>query len=204
MTTKEGAAMKYRNFHKLAEGVDVSHLKAQVAQHQHLFVDLSRGDLKKGTVGWTHRQAQLLMLRYPKIPPDADSNPESMKRLLDDLVAINHEPWYLFTELKPLLYRLMMAVDGTHIGGIGIVKLPAGKKIEKHVDTGLSTDFYKRFHIVLDGPPECWFTCGKGKDEERVAMRDGEVWWFNAKKPHSVLNNDTVDRISISIDIGTM
>jgi Aspartyl/Asparaginyl beta-hydroxylase len=195
---------KYRNFARVAEGLDVSRLQAQVAEHQHLFVDLSRGQLKKGDVGYSHRHGQIIIVRYPKIPQDADSNPDSRKQLLDDLFSVNHEPWYVLTELRPFLYRLMMAVEGTHIGGIGVIKLPAGKKIDRHYDTGLATDFYNRFHLVLSGPAECWFTCGKGKDEERVAMRDGEVWWFNSKKLHSVFNNDSVDRISVSIDIGTM
>lgn len=193
-----------RNFIKLADGQDVSSLKAQVAAHQDLFIDLSQRNPKKGDAGYSHRHGHLITVRYPRIPPDAATNPESGKKMLDDLFAINYEPWHIFTELKPHLYRLMMAVEGTHIGGIGIIKLPAGKKIDRHYDTGLATEFYKRFHLVLDGPAECWFTCGKGKDEERVAMRDGEVWWFNSQKLHSVYNNDTVDRISVSIDIGTM
>lgn len=195
---------KLRNFARLAEGLDVSRLKAQVAAHQHLFVDLSQGRPKKGDVGYSHRHGHLITVRYPRIPPDAATNPESRKRMSDDLFSVNHEPWHIFTELKPLLYRLMMAVEGTHIGGIGIIKLPAGKKIDKHYDTGLATEFYNRFHLVLTGPAKCWFTCGKGKDEERVAMRDGEIWWFNSRKLHSVLNNDTIDRISVSIDIGMM
>lgn len=190
-----------QNF-KLLDTVDVTKLKAQVLDNYHLFVDLGIPEKKKGDVGYSHRQGQLITVRYPHIPEDISTNPETYKRVSDDLFAINYEPWHIFTELKPLLYALMFLVQGTHLGGVGIINLGAGRHIEKHFDTGQSTIFYNRYHIILCGRPECWFTCGKGTDREQVAMRDGEVWYFDSRKQHSVVNNDTRDRISVSIDIG--
>lgn len=171
--------------------------------NQHLFVDLRASCADPSHPGHSHREARAIMVRYAQIPEDATTNAESVQRVADDLFAQPHFGWHLFTHLRPLLYGLMELVAGVHIGGIGIVRLDPGAQIYPHYDTGLMTDFYQRYHIVLAGPRSCWFICGEGKDEERVKQLTGEVWWFDSKKKHAVLNQSGEPRISISIDISS-
>ena len=189
--------MTYRNFRLLASGINILPLADQVHRHRHMFVDLAEQ-------GKTHREAHLITVRYPDIPADANTNPEAFQRMSDDLFAKPHPGWHVFSQLKPLLYGLFELVEGTHIGGIGIIRLDPGKKIYPHYDTGLSTDFYSRYHIVIHGPPECWFVCGEGADEERVAMASGEIWSFDSKKLHSVVNESNEPRISVSVDLSSL
>lgn len=192
------------NFQKLADGINVLPLAHQVHMHGHLFSDLSETCKDPEHPGYSHREASSIMVRYPRIPEDVLTNPESLRRAQDDLFARAHPGWHLFSHLRPLLYGLMQMVGGVHIGGIGIVKLKPGAQIYPHYDTGLMTDFYQRYHIVLAGPHDCWFVCGEDADEERVEQLTGEVWWFDSHKRHSVTNQSKHDRISVSIDISSL
>lgn len=186
-----------RNFRLLASGINILALADQVHRHRHMFVDLSAG-------GKTHREAHLITVRYPEIPADALTNPEARKRMSDDLFAKPHPGWHVFSALKPLLYGLVQLVEGTHIGGIGIVRLDPGKRIYPHYDEGIATQFYERYHLVIAGPAECWFVCGEGDDEERCAMPTGTVYWFDSRKKHAVENLSDEPRISVSIDVSSL
>lgn len=190
-----------QNFHLLATGVPVGPLAYQVAMNEGLFVDLSDVCADPAHLGHAHREVQSIIVRYADIPEDVATNPEARARASDDLFAKPHPAWYVLSHLRPLVYSLMQLVGGTHIGGIGIAKLAPGAQIYPHYDTGAMTDFYERFHIVVQGPAECWFVCGEGDDEERVEQLTGEVWWFDSKKLHAVVNNSNETRISISVDI---
>lgn len=192
------------NFRLLHAGVNVLPLAHQVQMHRHLFSDLSEACKDPDHPGYSHREVNSIMVRYAHIPADVATNPESLRRAQDDLFARAHPGWHLFSHLRPLLYGLMELVGGVHIGGIGIVRLAPGAQIYPHFDTGLMTDFYARYHIVLAGPHQCWFTCGEGDDEERVEQLTGEVWWFDSHKRHAVINQSNQERISVSIDISSL
>lgn len=196
-----------RNFVKLAAGLNITPLLQQLERHRASvdFVDLS---IAVGHdplhPGYSHREAHAIVVRYVDIPDDIASNAKAYKETSDNLFAKPRIAWYALSSLRQLVYQLFEAVDGVHIGGIGIMKVPAGSRIYPHYDTGLATEFYHRYHIVLEGPPGCWFICGEGDDEERVEQLTGEAWWFNSRKKHAVVNDNPVDsRISISIDIAS-
>jgi hypothetical protein len=194
---------KLRNFRKLAE-LDVSAFKERLILEDRLFSEANSG-LKEGDLGYSHKDTNIILCRYAPMAPDIATNVEEQKKTKDNLFAVDYDARRAFNDvLDPLIYRLMWLLKATHLGGIGIIRLPAGKKIEPHYDLGLSAQFYDRFHITINGPEECLFICGEGDDEERVAMRDGEVWWFDARKLHFVENNSSKDRVSISCDFNGM
>lgn len=190
------------NFRQLARGVNVLPLVHQISLCMD-FVALAEAAKEPDAIGHSHREAKSIIVRYAHIPEDVATNPEACKRAQDDLFALAHPAWYLLSHLRPLVYGLMELVGGIHLGGIGIVKLDPGAQIYPHYDTGAMTDFYQRYHIVLAGPPGCWFICGEGEDEERVEQLTGEVWWFDSHKKHAVINASNEPRISISIDISS-
>lgn len=193
------------NFLKLAQGVDVDPLLHQMNLSKNLvnFIALSGAGADPSHPGYSHREAAAIIVRYADIPEDIVTNPESYKRASDDLFAKPKPPWYVLSCLRPLVYQLFAAVGGVHLGGIGIMRLDPGAQIYPHYDTGLMTDFYRRYHIVLAGPYDCWFICGEEDDEERVEQLTGEAWWFDSHKKHAVINQSNEPRISISIDISS-
>lgn len=185
-----------KNFMKLGVGWDVSAVHQQICQYDHLFQGVPK-DVAPGDLGYTHRDAELILLRYAEIPKDVLTNPAQVAAVADDLFPKPYPAWDLFTSVHPLVYELMRRIHGTHLGGIAIVKLPPAGVIESHVDTGRAVEYFRRHHIVINGPKNCWFTCGN----EQVEQLTGDVWWFSAQLLHSVKNQSHETRISISIDI---
>jgi quercetin dioxygenase-like cupin family protein len=80
-----------------------------------------------------------------------------------------------------------------------INKLKAGGRIYPHADTPVHAEYWDRFHIVLQSQPGSNFRC----DDEWVNMETGDVWWFNNRLEHEVVNNSDDDRIHLVCDIRT-
>ncbi len=102
-------------------------------------------------------------------------------------------------EARPLIFNLMAAVQGERLGRCIINKLAPGGVIYPHADTPVHAEYWDRFHVVLQSSPGSNFRCG----DETVHMRAGEVWWFNNRIEHEVINNGADDRIHLVIDIRT-
>lgn len=96
-----------------------------------------------------------------------------------------------------LALQLFSAVQGDRLGRVLITRLRPGGRIDPHVDGGAHAAYYDRYHIVLQSLAGSIFMCG----EEVVSMNAGEVWWFDNKVTHSVVNNSTDDRLHLIVDI---
>ena len=59
--------------------------------------------------------------------------------------------------------------------------------------------YYTRYQMPLQSAPGCIFEC----DGEKLQMQDGQVWYFDNKKTHSVVNNSATDRIAMVVDLKT-
>lgn len=93
----------------------------------------------------------------------------------------------------------MAFVNGERLGRCIINKIKSGGVIYPHCDGEEHASYWDRFHIVLSSSAGCNFRCG----DETVHMNQGEVWWFNNKIEHEVVNNSADDRIHLVIDIRT-
>jgi hypothetical protein len=60
-------------------------------------------------------------------------------------------------------------------------------------------EYWDRFHVCLASAPGANFRCG----DEWVHMNPGEIWWFNNRLEHEVINNSGADRIHMVVDIRT-
>jgi len=105
----------------------------------------------------------------------------------------------LLPEARKYIFDLMAFVNGERLGRCMINKLKMGGTIYPHADTPVHAEYWDRFHIVLQSAPGSNFRCG----DEWVNMQAGEVWWFNNKLEHEVINNSADDRIHLVIDIRT-
>lgn len=78
-----------------------------------------------------------------------------------------------------------------------LINLPAGKKIDRHIDKGENFKKYHRIHIPIQTNPKCFFEV----DNEIINMKAGEIWEINNDdKYHSVQNEGETDRIHLLID----
>ncbi|MCF2829009.1 MULTISPECIES: aspartyl/asparaginyl beta-hydroxylase domain-containing protein [unclassified Pseudoalteromonas] len=99
-------------------------------------------------------------------------------------------------EEKPLLKSF---VDNfpCEVLSVRIMRLKAGAFIKPHRDGGLCIENGEaRLHIPLVIDTALEFVV----DGMQVPMKEGEVWYINADKIHSVANRGNLDRVNIVID----
>jgi hypothetical protein len=118
------------------------------------------------------------------------------------LVLDEHESiWYPAIEYLPavrdIVFSLMAKVHGVRLGRVLITRLPPGKEITPHSDSGSHASYFERYHCVLQSLPGSLFRCG----DEQINMLTGTIWWFQNIIEHSVVNNSADDRIHLIVDI---
>src|SRR5690606_31161395 len=93
-------------------------------------------------------------------------------KVIDDKEVIPYDAWYKLPSARKLVMGLMAQVDGVRLGRVIITKLPAGKKIDAHVDGGAPATYYERYQIALQSLPGAMFYI----DDEECNFKSGDVW----------------------------
>lgn len=117
--------------------------------------------------------------------------------IIDEHESIDYPAYFVLPEARHLVMSLMAFLGGIRLGRVLITRLGPGKRIDPHEDGGSHASYYSRHHIVLQSSPGSDFRCG----EEHAYMAPGEVWWFNNKIEHEVVNSSASDRIHLIVDI---
>ena len=176
-----------RNFYKLASGIDVAPVVVALKFNPNLW---NENTLRTTHPGTAHSQVSDIWLRFNDIEEDATN-------VVDDTECINYPAMYALPSAQSLIFWLMSRVKGERLGRCIITELPPGRSIDSHVDMGAPADYYDRYHIVLSCEKGCIFKAG----DEQVTMATGDVWWFDNKQPHEVINNSGSDRLVMIVDI---
>lgn len=118
--------------------------------------------------------------------------------------AGEHESvWYknsdLLPEVKEIVYPLMAMVKGERLGGVLLTRIPAGKQVKPHTDTGWHAHHYQKFAVQIEAHSQQAFCYEDGE----VVTAPGDVYWFNNQAEHWVKNNSPVDRITLIVCIET-
>jgi hypothetical protein len=141
-----------------------------------------------------------IILRFP--PRSVHATEEALRAHeanFDQHENVDQPVFKSLPEARPLVFNLMAYVQGERLGRVIINKLRPGGRIFPHADTPAHAEYWDRFHIVLQSAPGCNFRAG----DEMVHMDTGEVWWFNNRIEHEVVNNSADDRIHMVVDIRT-
>ncbi|WP_254792091.1 aspartyl/asparaginyl beta-hydroxylase domain-containing protein [Achromobacter sp. NFACC18-2] len=149
-------------------------------------------------------QTESIMLRFPeKVEGLTEEQIEAYKQNQlaghDQYEAVDYPAYAVLHEARPLVMNLMARVQGERLGRVMINKVAAGGRIFAHADTPEQTRYYTRFHIVLHGLPGAVLKAG----DEEINMNTGDVFWFDNKQVHEVINNSRDDRVSMVVDIRT-
>jgi hypothetical protein len=91
----------------------------------------------------------------------------------------------------------MSLVEGEELGAVFIVKLPAGKTIYPHCDSGWAAGYYEKYFIAVQVADGNTFEFPDGAFEPRM----GDVYWFNNSVPHSYTNRSNYDTIMMIVTI---
>jgi hypothetical protein len=186
-----------KNFLMLADGADVMPLLLAIRRRPDLWKeDTYLRDYPQGPFA----QIESIMLRFPvKSVHETEEELKNHLSTYDQHENIDYPPYKVLVEARPLIMALMARVGGERLGRCMINKIAPGGRIFPHVDTQSHTDYYTRFHIVLQSQPGVIFRAG----DESVHMKAGEVWYFNNAVEHEVVNNSADDRIHLVVDIRT-
>ncbi len=181
-------------FKLIAEGLNVEPLLKKIEANPHLWKE---NTTRQSYPGSAHADTETIYLRWAR--------DQSLEGAWFDLTSEDHIQTIgaLAPEVFPLLQTVCAKILGpdaaslnNRIGRVILTKLKPGGEIARHVDEGPYADRYDRFHVCLSGHSLFYV------DTESQAMRPGELWWFNHKRPHKVDNYRTQDdRIHLIIDI---
>jgi hypothetical protein len=186
-----------KNFLQLAAGLDVLPLLLAIKRRPELWKeDTYLRDYPQGPFG----EIESIMLRFPtKGVYETEAEMQNHLSTYDQHENIDYPAYKILSEARPLVMSLMSRVGGERLGRVMINKIAPGGKIFPHVDTKSHTDYYSRFHIVLQSQPGVSFRSG----DEQIYMGTGEAWWFDNSQEHEVINNSADDRIHMIVDVRT-
>ena len=183
------------HFTRIAEGVDVEPLKAELAAHPELW---NQHGYRKAVDGSPHATMADIWVRY---------------RALDELTspAAYKEPhipvWYPAADALPsvrrIIYGLMAHVDGEMLCGVLITRIPPGAGIALHTDDGWHVDYTEKFYVSVQSAPGSVFGCTTEGGTECIEPNPGDIWLFDNRKPHFVQNDSPIDRITLIACIRT-
>jgi hypothetical protein len=189
-----------KNFIRIASGINATDLLLAIHRleksHGAWKEDTYLRDYPQGPFGDT----ESFILRFPD--RSVHDTEEALKSHLANFDQHENYDQPIFKQLpeaRKYIFDLMAAVKGERLGRCMINKLKVGGQIYPHADTPVHAEYWDRFHIVLQSAPGSNFRCG----DEWVNMETGDVWWFNNKLEHEVINNSGDDRIHLVIDIRT-
>jgi len=187
--------MKY--FQQIAHGIDITPLLLAIKCRPELWKeDTYLRDYPQGPF----KQIESIMLRFPvKGVYETEEELKNHLSTYDQHENIDYPAYKLLPEARSIVMALMARVGGERLGRVMINKIAPGGVIYPHADTPAHTDYYSRFHVVLQSNPGVVFKSG----DEQVYMETGSSWWFDNKQVHEVINNSADDRIHMVIDIRT-
>lgn len=177
-----------RQFLRIAENIDTMPLLAAIAARPDLW---NANDLRTKYPQSPHCEADDIWIRFNEIP-------ESPEDVINDIQTIAYPAWHELP-VKDMVLNLMRAVGGTQLGRVLITRLAPGAQIHPHADEGAPATYFERYQIMLQCNPGVLFLCG----DETAQMKTGDVFWFQNKETHSVLNHSNADRIAMIVDIRT-
>ena len=139
-----------------------------------------------------HREADDIWFRFNDIINLDPKHPEKFTQS-------HRSVWYPSVEkvpaLKEFVENFSTMVRAKTIGGILVTRIPAGKQIYCHADSGWHAQAHRKFLVLLKGNLEQTFEF-KG---EIMRSELGDCFEFKNEFPHRVINPSNEDRISLII-----
>ena len=183
-----------KNFLKIAQGIDVMPLLLSIQRQPDLW---DRHKIRKETPGTPHSGMSDIWIRYNDVTEYEKSG--DYREFNNQHFPVWYPAYYQLPELRPIIFGLMSRVEGEHLGGVLITKIPPGGRIEKHSDSGWHVDFYDKFYLSLKSDPGANFYCG----DEMINPNQGDIYWFDNRLEHWVENSSNEDRMTLIVCIRT-
>jgi len=174
-------------FRRIITGISVAPFKAELLAAEALWAtDTSRQD---GIPA--HQDTETIFLRCAdRLKADQPTR---------DIQTSRYTPQARhFPALLRFLHGIAEALDGD-LGRVLIIRLRPGGQVGEHIDLGAYYSRRQRYHLVVAAATGSVLRCG-GED---AILREGELWWFDNKAPHSAENNADSWRVHVVFDVRT-
>jgi hypothetical protein len=180
-----------RNFQLLESGIDVAPLLGAIERQPELFSEITARQEHPGS---PHKYTEAIFLRWAK--------ELTVEACFTDLEAVDYPAYEKLPEARPLVAQIMRRVGGKKLARVMIANLKSGGFIDPHSDEGAYADHFERFHLSLQSDDGNSFLVWNRKPDwaEWVHMKPGELWAFNHKSCHQVLNDSNRDRLHLIVD----
>lgn len=170
---------------KLIAKLYTDKLLEQISENSHWWNDVTK---RQDTDGSPHNYTKTIFLRWTK--------ELTTHAAFNDIKAINYPAFTELNEALKIVHEVLHLVGSTQLGRVLLVALEPGGIITPHADEGLYADSYERFHVCLSSKDGNLFFCGN----ESVHMKEDELWYFNHKTIHSLINKSDHPRIHLIVD----
>lgn len=179
-------------FQLIADSLDTGPLLERILANEHLWAARTE---RQNYPGSAHKDTETIYLRW--------AVDESIEGGFYDLRSQDHVETIqaLAPEVFPLCQTAIEKIVGhtysynDDVGRVILTRMKPGGEIARHTDEGPYADKYDRFHVCLSGDS---LFCVEGVPQ---AMKPGQLFWFNHKLPHWVVNRTESDRIHMIIDL---
>lgn len=175
---------EYKFFRCLRPDVDVRPLREEIHQNEKLWgFDTGRQDSVE-----CQRETNMIPLRGVCSRPDIGVNENQ------------ESAWSKISDKFPLACEFMKNVaesEGGTLCRAVIVRLQPKGKVYPHIDTGSYYFIRDRYHLVISSKEGSILASG----DEKVTMKEGELWWFDNKQHHAAVNKSDEWRIHYIFDV---
>jgi len=173
------------HFRRMAEGIDVSPILAEVRDNRALwFVN----QLRQRNIR-VHAETNSIELRK-------GLRPDSTVRLEDCQESAKTAEWQRF----PCTTRILTELAAREAGELAramLVRLKPQGRVLAHIDHGTYYARRDRYHLVILSAQGSEMQC----DDERLVFAQGEFWCFNNKVMHQAFNRSNDWRIHLIFDL---
>lgn len=167
---------------------DVTAIQAELCAHPEVWNTITHRTAHPSS---PHRHVDDIWIRY---------NP--LENFCGDMQQFNdvHVPdWYPVADtlpaVKALSEQLFAQLHGQALGAVLITRIPAGRQVYPHVDSGWHAQHFAKYCVTICGNQSQAF-CFEG---EELRTDDGDLFWFDNAYPHWVTNPSDTHRISLIV-----
>lgn len=171
---------------KIADGIDIAPLLAQLDHHPELW-----NTHPERRIG-PHVDVSDIWIRY--FPPEVLTGPEAFRSKHSFAF---YPAWFVLTELRPIIEKVIQIEKADVLGGVLITRIPSGGEVGWHHDRGSwhAEYFDRKLYVPLKANSRCVNFVGR----ESAVMHAGQVWYFDNQIDHAVENNGDTDRITLIV-----
>jgi hypothetical protein len=181
-------------FQQVASGMNVLPLAVQVHNHPELW---NRNPARLVPFG-PHRETDDIWLRYKDEAPHKATGDYS--HFADEHYPIWYPAYFALPASRLLIFSVMTRFQGESLGGVLIYRIPPGKRIYAHIDSGWHVDYHEKFNIYLQADERTAFRYGNG---EAIRAQTGDIYHFTNSVMHEVVNEGDLDHLVMTVCIHT-